>query len=435
MKKLFILAVSALMLSGFASARQLTPAESLARFSDSKTITIGNDQARRAPASQLDLVYTSQHTFGNSFYAYNLSNSNGFIILSADDNMPTLLGYCDNGSFDFDNLPSNLKWMLSAYDAIAMQCVTNNVRMVTRAASDWKAINPLLGSIIWDQSEPFNNNCPTYEGEKTLTGCVATAMAQVMKYYNWPDKGVGRRSYEYDLEIDEEYVYPMEITNYSFEHTLDWGNMLNNYSGSYNSAQAKAVATLMMDCGVAAMMTWGLEAAGGSGAVNEDAVEGMVKYMKYDSGMKLAKQSDYTQSKWNELIYNELSSERPVILGGCGETGEGGHEFVCDGYSKDGYYHINWGWSGSCNGYFILSGSGLVPEETGSGGADAGDSYGYELEAIIGIQPVGWTPSGIEEINTDQSTLPTYNLNGIPQNQNNKSLHGIFIQNGQKVIK
>ncbi len=259
-------------------------------------------------------------------------------------------------------------------------------------------------------------------------------MAQVMKYYEWPDMGVGRRSYEYDLDIDGEYVYPMEITNYSFEHKLDWDNMLDDYSGSYTSAQGKAVATLMADCGVASKMTYGLEAAGGSGTLSEEAITGMIQYLRYDDGMTLVKQSDYDQSTWDELIYTELYYDRPVIFGGNGESGEGGHEFVCDGYAEEGYFHINWGWSGSCNGYFIINGEGLIPEETGSGGAEAGDSYGYDLEAIIGIQPAGGYSDGINEISTASlATQPLYNLLGI--RQGNNVPRGLYIQNGKKVLK
>ncbi|GEM_PF-6758516 len=170
MKRLLILAISALVLSSVVSARQLTPAESLTRFSEGKLLHSGRHLTHRIQAGDLALAYTSQHAFGNSFYAYNRNNSNGFVILSADDNMPTVLGYSDQGSFDFNKLPSNMKWLLSTYDAMAKQCVTKSAKVATRSSDeDWEAIEPLLGNITWDQSEPFNNNCPVYEGEKALT--------------------------------------------------------------------------------------------------------------------------------------------------------------------------------------------------------------------------------------------------------------------------
>jgi len=177
-------------------------------------------------------------------------------------------------------------------------------------------------------------------------------------------------------------------TNFS-EHTYDWANMLDKYDASnpnWNEAQGKAVSVLLKDIGVACEMRYGTQAAGGSASDTYKAMKALANHFGYDAYMQYIKHKYYTDEEWDNIIYSELESGRPVMLGGNGANGSGGHEFVCDGF-KDGLFHINWGWSGVSDGYYQMTGPGMIPGGSGSGGAGDGASYGYDLEAAIGIRP------------------------------------------------
>jgi len=241
--------------------------------------------------------------------------------------------------------------------------------------------------------KPFNLEVPSYNGVQAPVGCVAAATAQIMRFHKHPVTGTGSRTYKFWFDTKEGTdPTPTDSTEFSTnfaEHTYDWANMLDKYTDdpvNWNEAQGKAVSVLLKDIGVASAMRYGTEASGGSGTQTYEAMRGLVDYFGYDPSMQFILHKFYTDDEWDNLIYAELSNNRPVMFGGNGANGSGGHEYVCDGF-KDGKFHINWGWSGSNNGYFLLTGPGLIPEGTGSGGAEAGSSYGYDLEAAIGIQP------------------------------------------------
>lgn len=422
---------------GQVMAEQLTPAQALARV---------GAQTRSA---EPQLVYTSSQKLGNTYYAFNQQNG-GYLILSADDCMPAVLGYSDNGSFDYNNLPSNMKWFLGRLDAAVASRMTQGATRAATRTLEAEAISPLLGGIKYDQGTPYNDMSPVYNEQHVPTGCVATAMAQVMRYHKWPITGQGSNTYKTKIEVttgvysDEEYTYSLDFSTITF----DWENMLESYSydeetgeGNYTQEQGEAVATLLYSCGVAANMVWGTDDAGGSAATSTDAAQGMVNYFNYDSEMTVITkdadeegQTGYTDEEWDQTIYDQLQNYGPVIFGGVGAEGSGGHEFVCDGFDGEGKFHINWGWSGSSDGYFVLTGPGLIPDSAGAGSSQegVGASYGYQLEAIVNIKP-NKESSNIETASDNAEKSAKFNLQG--QKVETVNSGEIFVQGGAKKIQ
>ena len=263
----------------------------------------------------------------------------GFVILSGDTQTgDAVLGYSDTGEFDYENAPANAKAWVDGYaKGIEAMRLQGNAGERKKAHSS-EIIEPLL-STQWDQWSPFNDLCPN----ACPTGCVATAMAQVMKYWNWPEQGQGYHINECDSS---------QVVDFSQSH-YDWDNMLDKYYeriSSISNDSKKAVAKLMYDCGCSVnTMYYSNE----SGSVFADASAVLFWYFKY-------KECSYVQRKsyrgdWEEMLLNELHEGRPVLYAGNkGDEGCVSHAFVCDGYAGDGYFHFNFGWSGISDGNFKL---------------------------------------------------------------------------------
>ncbi len=364
MRKLLLLALSAAGVFTL-QARQLTPTEALARITGVSAPSRSGD---------VSLVYTADDsTTGQAgVYVFNRGTDNGFLIVSADDAAEALLGYADGGSFDPADMPPALRAWIEEYTRQVAWASTSSVP--SRAASAGRPARASIAPMCktqWNQSAPYNNLCPTAEGSRCVTGCVATAMAQVMKYHNYPTKGVGSHS----------YTTPSLFLSASFNFgatTFDWANMLDSYTSTATSTQKTAVATLMLAAGVSVDMDYTPSSSGASVFAPGQA---LIEYFNYDKGITYQSRSWYGLYDWENLIYDNLKTCGPVILGG--QSGEGGHEFVCDGYSKDGYFHINWGWGGMSNGYFLLTA--LDPGSQGIGGSSSG--YNFNQDAIVGIRP------------------------------------------------
>lgn len=236
------------------------------------------------------------------------------------------------------------------------------------------AVAPLLGGIKWNQGAPYNNMCPLYDGtNRSVTGCVATAMAQVMMYYQYP------KELKATIKAYTAKSYGIQIPEISSGATYDWDNMLPDYSKSdYNSAQADAVAKLMYHCGAAVEMNYGPS----SGANVTPII--LATYFGYDADlMQDLTRTVFTLQQWMTLIDNELKAKRPILYSG--QASDGGHEFVCDGSDGNGLYHINWGWGGYQDGYFDLTI--LQPTKGGAGSGSAVDGYNRDCSMIIGIAP------------------------------------------------
>lgn len=366
----------ALAIAGFMHihARQLTPDEALARALDIDASSIVTPSRNTG----LTLSYTSKDplTGFNGVYVFNREDNGGFLVVSAEDSAEALLGYTDKGTFDPSDMPPALKIWLSEYTSQVVWASTHTSAEIepSRNASvrpDRQAIAPLC-TTRWNQDAPYYNMCPTFQGNRCVTGCTATAMAQVMKYHEWPDKGIGSYSYTTSsLKIPVSCNFGTTV--------FDWDNMLDQYTSSATSSQNDAVATLMFAAGVSIDMDYSPNA---SGAYTRLVGSSLIDYFGYDKAISYQKRNWYGLYDWESLIYDNLKSYGPVLLSGYTST-DAGHSFVCDGYSSDGYFHINWGWGGISDGYFLLTA--LDPDSQGIGGST--DGYNYNQEAIIGIRP------------------------------------------------
>lgn len=335
-----------------------------------------NSQSRVSAATDYQLAFEQIDKATNTpgIYVFAAEDGKpGFIVAAANDDYPySLLGYSDENIFDPNNIPPQAQWWL---DVMAQKVAspstpsTGQRLSVKGKASTTKTDIPPMVSAVWDQSEPFNNMCPTVNGERSVTGCVATAMAQIMDLWQWPEKGAGGS------------VTLSGMTVNFNESTYDWANMIDNYYRSYTTAQANAVAKLMLDCGFASQMSY---SPNGSGASDFIAGQGMLKHFNYDKHLQYVLREWYTDQEWANVIYDELNDGCPIML--CGNDGQVGHAFVCDGYQANSdLFHINWGWGGYYNGYFVITE--LDPEGTGIGGGSGDAGYNRGNSALIGIQP------------------------------------------------
>lgn len=324
----------------------------------------------------------------SSLYVFNVGTNDGFVIVSGDDRTPAILGYADSGAIAEGDIPDGLQYLLDGYveqiDWMDAQgyyddyatCGSRRTQAVARTA-----IAPLIQT-RWNQGEPYNNLCPEIDDEKAVTGCVATSLAQLMYYHKWPQgaataiPGYTTTTKDKKKESINLTVPPLAATTFS------WNTMTNTYADDATGAAADAVATLMQYCGSALQMMYGLSANDGSSAYTENIPYALKAYFGYDGGVRHAYRSTYSYAEWVNLIYGELAEGRPVALGG--QSTGGGHSFVCDGYQGDDYFHINWGWGGSSDGYFRLSA--LNPREQGFGGSSSLDGFSFYQDAVIGIQ-------------------------------------------------
>lgn len=326
-----------------------------------------------------------------SYYVFPNANSKGFTIVSGDDRLPEIVGYSSQGSYDENNLPEGFVSFMEAYqnlynkvnlgDAEALKNLAEIKAWRNKknaSAASTSAVAPLLGNIEWDQTSPYNNMCPKYDSvHVAATGCVATAMAQVMAYYKYP------KQLKADIPgyVNRWNGIPMEIPTITQEEGVyDWDNMLPKYNKEANATQQQkdAVAKLMYHCGAAVRMSYGPE----SGAAVSSSK--LAKYFGYDADLMMdLSRSSFTLDKWMQIIDTELAAGRPVLYSG--QASDGGHQFICDGKDGEGLYHINWGWSGSQNGYFDLSL--LNPEKGGTGSGNSTDGYNRLCSMTIGIAP------------------------------------------------
>lgn len=368
---LFVAAI--LALSSGLSAKPVSAIQALQRVTGNSTIKA---RSMKAVATTPELV----HTFTASaaaeepmVYVFNRGAEQGYIIAPADDLFPAVLGYSDSGSFDIDRIPPAMKAFIESYAReIEYNLEHNADKIATTALFDpgWEAIEPLM-TTQWNQDAPYNNMCPTVNGVRTYTGCVATSMAQVMKFHEWPDVGEGSNSYTWNNQTLE-----MDFSTLQF----DWANMRDTYrSGSYTTAQAQAVAELMSACGVSVNMNYGTSA---SGASTRNQTIALAKYFKYSKAIRYLDRDIVSSTEFEKIIYDNLAEGLPVLYDG--GSSSGAHSFVCDGYAGKHYFHFNWGWGGSSDGYFYLAR--LNPHDQGIGSSDGGYNSGQGIN--YNIRPV-----------------------------------------------
>lgn len=353
-------------------ARELTPDEALQRVQSASTRM---NAPRRIAASAPKLVYTVKSTLDDrDATAYLFANSGkekGYLLLSAEDTFEPVIGYSNTASItNPDDMPDNLKWWLSEVGREADYAIRHNA-VLKAPASLGPAVEPLLKS-KWDQDAPFNLYTPEINGQHAPTGCGATAMAQVMYYHQWPPRPQGSHTYE-----DAWSGGIIRSINFD-ELQFDWDKMTDTYDYDSSQESKEAVAMLMKAVGYGASMWYAL---GGSGTDNDRICQAFKDYFLYNkNAVSLSRQSTNFED-WSCGIYSNLSEGMPVIYNGSPADGAG-HIFVCDGYDGSGYFHFNWGWGGSMDGYFLISN--LVPTSVF---VPDGYNYNYYHNVILNLYP------------------------------------------------
>lgn len=386
MKRLLLLAVLLMSFVTFSMAKHIDL--SLAKKVGASFLLSTNAEKFRADL-EFDLVYKAQESIANAydvtyFYVFNVGK-NGFVIVAGDDNVQPILGYSDEGIFDPDNIPANASAWLEEYKYQIRYVVENKIPSNLLIQQKWekyingsidisKSVNGSLGPLMstkWDQRPFYNELCPG----GSVTGCVATAMAQIMKYWEHPKTGTGFHSYY-------ESTYGTLSANFGGTN-YDWASMPDELFGSN-----MALATLMYHCGVSVEMEYSPQVSGAfvisdytppnTEHCSEYAFKNYFGYKKTSKGIL---RNNYDQQSWVNILREELDAQRPLLYAGFGSGG--GHAFVCDGYDEGDYFHFNWGWGGFFDGFFYINA--LNPDGTGTGGGSGG--YNDNHQVIIGLEP------------------------------------------------
>lgn len=323
---------------------------------------------------QLVLAKERQNKDEAYYYVFSAGRNLGYTIVSGDDRLPEIVGYTESGNYDADRLPENLVSFMQAYQEFADNATDEQIEEIRqwKAQARHAAVAPLMEE-KWNQTAPYNNMCPEYStGHKSVTGCVATAVAQILHHYGCPTKLMA------DIPAYTTYSYQISMPGINEGEQYDWQNMLNAYSGSETQAQNDAVAKLMLHVGCAVNMNYGPSSGAGATAETFTKFFGMDKEL-----VRQVQRSNYNISQWDNMLYNELAAQRPVYYDG--QSTGGGHAFVVHGYD-DGLYYVNWGWGGFCDGYFDITI--LNPNNTsGAGASSSDDGYSMGNGMIIGITP------------------------------------------------
>ena len=321
------------------------------------------------------------------YYVFNAGQNEGFVIVSGDDRAVTILGYSDKGSFDVDQIPSNMAAWLEGYEAQIRDLRENRISVskknVVRAS--YPTVEPIV-KVHWDQNSPYNKYClldlPTLGRPiQAPTGCVATAMAQAMSVYRYPSATTSEIPY-YEVNFGSSGIATYDAI--PADTPIDWDNLdVVNYNGREDDVKKEAIARFMSYCGRSVSMIYN---GGGSTASVADVAYALKTYFGYGKQTAYKRRNWSSDKDWNQMIYHEVASGRPVIYGGqTAEKGGGGHAFIVDGYDgEEDAFHINWGWgqlSPSPDGYYKLSA--LDPPVEGTGGSSG--AYSFSQEAVINI--------------------------------------------------
>lgn len=369
----------------WAGPRSFQQAQAIAeRQAALQGIIMDQQQVSKARKQYL-LNGSSSSETATSYYIFDNGADKGFTIVSGDDELPEIVGYSAHGNSENLMKTEGCAAFLKAYqkfvaaftqgDAKARKILAEQRALKADGRYQQPKIDPLLGDIAWNQETPYNKMCPEYKGsELSATGCVATAMAQVMMYYKHPTE------LQATIPAYTTATNKLKVNAISKGEEYDWDNMLTTYTeGEYNTTQADAVAKLMFHCGAAVQMDYG----DSSGALLRP--EDMSTYFGYDADLlQEVYRSVYTLAEWKKILDWELEAKRPIIYGGV-RSYERGHQFVCDGSDGEGLYHINWGWSGDSDGYFDITL--LDPDVSGTGAGTSADGYNRDCSVIIGIAP------------------------------------------------
>ena len=390
--------------------------------------------------NELDLVYTMKSESGEPcFYVFNVSDY-GFVMVSATDVVRPILGYSENGIFETENIAPGLGFMMEDYQESISYAMSTAVEAPAYVKSEWDAltktgklrpqergvkIGPLCPT-SWDQSWPYNYYCPDLNkpfasNGKAVVGCVATAMSQIMRYWEHPTQGSGSHTYKPAMD---QYGYPEQSANFGAT-TYDWANMPYQINKNSPQEQIEAVALLGYHCGVSVEMMYDDDGSG-SGAYSIDVPYALNTYFGYAKSSFRAR--SVPAQTWESYIREAIEMGRPIFYSGTSKDG-GGHAFVCDGMDENGLFHYNYGWSGSGDGFY----------------ASTATDYPNDVGAIFDIMPNSIyqstmeapknfvaTPAGDNKLSAKLTWKnPTYTLNG---SSSIKNIDKIVIERNGKVI-
>lgn len=380
MKKSFLLC--AMLALGWLAAANTVPEN------EARAVALNYLRTQGAAGQKLaaqGLVNATASTPYHEFYVFRSTSGNGFVLVAGDDCVSPILGYSSDSHFETEGVPEHVAAWLERYESQIRYCRNAGTKPSGEVVAAWSSLRggvksvsalttnvaPLL-TTTWDQMEYYNDKCPYYTpGHRSATGCVATAMAQVAKYWNWPTSGWSSHSYSWSN---------IGTLSANFASTTyDWANMPNSLSSASTAAEVEAVSTLMYHMGVSVNMKYSSSSGASTGSMGNwetpSAENALKTYFKYKSTVRSIFKDDYPSDTWCAMLRNELDAARPIIFAGYGSAG--GHCFVLDGYNTDGLFHINWGWSGHADGYYAME----LLNPTSS------ILFDDRLYAIIGVEP------------------------------------------------
>ncbi|MGT2722368.1 C10 family peptidase [Streptococcus porcinus] len=396
-KKLGIKLLSILTLSGFILSNPVFASENFGRneqeAKNSAITFIEKNESIKAKAGgdaqniKLDKVALGDKLSNSNMYVYNISTG-GFVIVSADKRSPEILGYSTKGSFDA-NGKENIASFIESY----AEQITENKKIDTAYTDTANIKQPVVNSLLdakgihYNQGNPYNLLTPVIEkalpgeegyiGQHSATGCVATATAQIMKYHNYPNKGL--KDHTYTLHPTNKYFnHPKTLFAAISTREYNWNNILPSYNGSESDVQKTAVSELMADVGISVDMDYGPSSGSSGSPLVQKALK---ENFGYAQSVHQISRNSYSKEDWEAQIDNELTQNQPVYYQGVGTLG--GHAFVIDGSDGNDFYHVNWGWGGVSDGFFRLDA--LNPSSLGTGGG-AGGFNDYQ-SAVVGIKP------------------------------------------------
>ena len=371
MRRLFILLLVAITCLS-ADAQQISEQQALVK---AQAFMKGKQFKPSANARSLSRA-RSKKTSDESLYIFNVENKGGFVIVSGDERTEPILGYSTSGEINNNNIPDNLRAWLEGYEA-QIKAVADNPQLARtrKKSAGMPAIDPLIQT-KWGQGSPYNLRCPEDEPDmgRTPAGCVATALAQVMYYHKWPETCTAIPGYTTSRK--ELVLNDLPVTSF------EWEKMKLTYSYDDTGEAVDAVAKLMRYCGQAMGMDYSSE--GSSTDIYEYS---LINYFGYSVNTHTVMRSLYQTSEWYNMLYAELKNKRPVLYSGFSASdieNISGHQFILDGYD-DGLFHVNWGWNGDCDGFFLLS----ILNPIGPGGDNgfAPSVYVVNQSAVLGMEP------------------------------------------------
>ena len=413
-----ILAAGALGLSAHASVVSPQEAYNAALRQGNSGSLISRAPSIKSAVPMLTLKAAGEAT------VYLFSDDNGCIVASAESETPALLGYTDKPVASVDEMPDGMRYWMEYYSNEIQQLRDGKVLKRAAASYNYAPVEPYV-TTQWNQASPYYNMCPMLYNQRCVTGCVATAMAQAMKYYNWPAQGQGSISYK--------WTNGGQTLSTDFSQSVyEWDQMPNNFYGETTKTQERAVALLNMDCGYAVQMNYSPSA---SGAYDQNIPLALYTYFNYDKSMRYEQRDNFYTEDWIALVYEDVAAKRPVVY--CGQGEAGGHCFICDGYSSDGYFHFNWGWGGTSDGYFKLSA--LAPGIQGIGGNNGNFNsmqsivFGLQKPSAVSKLGVVLSSDGAMEAGADTYTSGSVKL-GISDGIINYSVEPVTGSFGAKLI-